>query len=360
MMKVVVVGCGGIGGILAAKLIRAGVDVTCVTGNAEIAAAIADRGLRVTELDGYAWTARPARAPLIAPEAGGDRFDMCLLATKATTMIDALRAVAPSLADDAPVVCLQNGLPEAACAAVVGAERVVGCVVGWGATMESPGAYVRTSRGGLQVGGGTAANVDRVVGLLELAEDTQAIDNFEGVRWSKLAINCATSTLGAIGGERLGALLRRRSTRRLVLELWTEVVHVARAAGVRMALVGGTMDIEKMALTPSERRTAWGSRALLWKHSLLMAVGMKYRRMRSSMLVAIERGRVPEIDFLNGEVARLGAALGVATPVNARLCAAVKDVIAKRERPAPEHLRQVFQDLAGERGPRAAERRHAA
>ena len=37
------------------------------------------------------------------------------------------------------------------------------------------------------------------------------------------------------------------------------------------------------------------------------AVGLRYRRMRSSMLAAIERKRTPAIDFLNGEVVIRGA-----------------------------------------------------
>jgi 2-dehydropantoate 2-reductase len=38
--------------------------------------------------------------------------------------------------------------------------------------------------------------------------------------------------------------------------------------------------------------------------------------MRSSMLAAIERGRTPAVDYLNGEVCTRGRELGVATPTN--------------------------------------------
>ena len=67
------------------------------------------------------------------------------------------------------------------------------------------------------------------------------------------------------------------------------------------------------------------------KHTLLLAVGARYRRMRSSMLSAIERGRPPAVDFLNGEVVERGQALGVPTPVNAASQAMVH-TIARRER----------------------------
>jgi 2-dehydropantoate 2-reductase len=72
--------------------------------------------------------------------------------------------------------------------------------------------------------------------------------------------------------------------------------------------------------------------SLLGKHALLLAVGAKFRRMRSSMLYALERGRPPEIDHLNGEIVRRGAALGVPTPVNAALVERVRAISAGRER----------------------------
>jgi 2-dehydropantoate 2-reductase len=344
-MKIVVVGVGGIGGILAARLLRLGggadVDVTVVTGNLAISAAIVEHGLRVIEVDGTHWSAASPRAPLTALGPDDGPFDLCVAATKITTLRAALTDTLPRLAADAQVVCIQNGLPEEIAASIVGPARAVGCVVGWGASMIEPGVYQRTSLGGLQLErGGVAADV------LGRIEDTVITEDFTGTRWSKLAINCATSTLGAIGGARLGPLMRRRFVRRLVLEIWTEVAAVARASGVKLAPVSGTLDIGRMALTDRERKAPLGSPALAWKHSILVGVGVKYRRMRSSMLYAIERGRTPEIDFLNGEVVTRGARHGVPTPVNARLVAAVHDIAGGRASPSIKYLRGIFDEIS--------------
>jgi 2-dehydropantoate 2-reductase len=106
------------------------------------------------------------------------------------------------------------------------------------------------------------------------------------------------------------------------------------------------MDIEKIAITDGERRQRIGSPSLAWKHSLLFAVGMKYRRMRSSMLYAIERGRAPEIDFLNGELCARGRALGVQTPVNQALVDTVQSIVAGRAQPSLENLRAIHERLS--------------
>ena len=82
--------------------------------------------------------------------------------------------------------------------------------------------------------------------------------------------------------------------------------------------VAGTLDLNWIALSEADRASS-GSLSLAGKHALLVAVGLRYRRMRSSMLAAIERGRTPAIDFLNGEIVARGGARGIPTPFNARV-----------------------------------------
>ena len=350
-MEIAVLGCGGIGGVLAANLTRAGQPVTPITGNPAIAQAIGQHGYRVRELDGGSWSVAPSRPPLVAAgdEAVGRprRFDLVLLATQSTTLETALASVRPYLADGAGVVCCQNGLPEDRAARVVGPHRVLGCVVGWGASMVEPGHYRRTSRGGLTLGRPhpEAPDPAAVASLLEAASQVRIVDDLQAVRWSKLAINCVTTTIGAVGGDTLGRLLRHRFVRRLALEVFGEVVAVARGAGIRPAPVNGTLDIERVAISPAERRLRLGSPSLFFKHSLLVAVGLRFRRLRSSMLYALERGRPPEIDFLNGELVRRGASLGVATPVNGALVDAVRGIAAGERRSGLGALRQIYGEL---------------
>jgi 2-dehydropantoate 2-reductase len=83
---------------------------------------------------------------------------------------------------------------------------------------------------------------------------------------------------------------------------------------------------------------------------VLLAVGLKYRRMRSSMLYALERGRQPEIDFLNGEIVRRGAALGVPTPVNAALVEQVRAIARGEARSELTGLRAIYDQIVVARG----------
>ena len=47
-----------------------------------------------------------------------------------------------------------------------------------------------------------------------------------------------------------------------------------------------------------------------------MVIGFKYRRLKSSSLQSLRRGRPTEVDYLNGYIVRKGQAAGVPVPVN--------------------------------------------
>jgi 2-dehydropantoate 2-reductase len=305
-----------------------------------------EHGYRVDEMSGESWTAPSRRAPLVNLAENRERFDLAIFATQSTTLDRALTDTLPHLSSRAAVVTCQNGLPEERARHRVG-DRVVGCVVGWGASMVAPGHYRRTSTGGLQLGRTSVSGPapEPIAELLAAASETKVVPDLAGVRWSKLAINCVTTTLGAIGGAPLGRLLTHRPVRRLALEIFAEVAAVARASGVRVQPVGGTLDIDKIAITPAERTLTFGSPSLAYKHSVLLAVGFKYRRMRSSMLYALERGRPPEIDHLNGEIVRRGAALGVPTPVNSALVDELYAIVRGHSRSEIPRLRAVYDQL---------------
>jgi len=337
-LRFLVMGCGAVGGVVASHLIESGQDVASYSSNPAIADAVDARGFQVRG-DGAA-RAVPAHIARQVPEGP---FDVVVLATQPTHVEAAAREALPSLAPDGIMLCLQNGLCEERVARIVGEQRTVGAVVAWGAAMPEPGLYDRTAAGGFTLGrldGSTDERMEEIARALECIGPTEITRNLAGKRWSKLAINCAISSMGTLGGDRLGPLLQHRFVRRLALEVMTEVVHVARREHIRLERVSGTLDLEWIALTEDERRAS-GSPALLAKHALLYAVGLRFRRMRSSMLAAIERGREPAVEFLNGEVIDRGRRHRVATPVNARVRALVWEVASRKRTPGLELLREL-------------------
>jgi 2-dehydropantoate 2-reductase len=340
-MRLLIVGCGGLGGTVAGYLARTGHDVSIVTTNAGIAQAIQREGLRVR----FAGGSFRARVALLgeSPGPATEPFDVVLLATQPNQVEDATRLVLPWLTDRGRVVCFQNGLCEERVARLVGEDRVVGAVVFWGASMPEPGLAQRTSAGGFALG-----RLDREVDepLRELATllgclgPIRITTNLRGVRWSKLAVNCAMSTFGTIGGESVGVLMRRQDARQLGIEAISEAVQVARRAGVRLEKPAGWIDLGWLVVDSRARENAMG----MWiKHAMVLAAVTPYRRLRSSMLAAIERGRPPAVDFLNGEVIDRAEQLDIPVPINRAARALVWAIARGEARPSVQTLHALYE-----------------
>src|SRR6218665_2266227 len=341
--RILVVGCGGIGGVLLSRLLEGGHRVSAVARREEIAQILRTRGPVLRDEKGER-TVRGDLEVFVQPPAQGT-YDFILLATPPNGVEAAARDTRHLLAPQGAMAVLANGLCEERVARVVGEDQVIGAVVAWGASSPETGVYVRTASGGIVLGvlrGGTDARLEPLAGGLRAMCRVDFTTNLRGVRWSKLAINCAISSLGTVGGDRMGPLLRRRFVRRLGLEVFTEVLQVARAEGVKVEKVASTLELGWLALDERERH-ARGSASLLLKHAVLLAVGARYRKMRSSMLAAIERGREPPVDYLNGEVVQRARTHGLAVPVNECLWETVHALARHELKPGVDTLRGVYE-----------------
>lgn len=319
---IVVVGAGAIGGVTAALLKTAGWNVQLVCKHREIADLAMSKGISLTGIKGNR-TVRLDAVPAIADLSGS--MDLVLLATKATDCVAAARNLLPFLKPDSIVVSLQNGICEEDIATVVGRDRVMGCVVGWGASMLGPGSLEITSGGDFIIG-----NIDHqpddnlpfVRDLLDNVVPTRISDNIMGELYAKLIINACINSLGVIVGVRLGRLLAHLKVRRIFIAIMREAMAVASAMGIKVEKGGGGK-LDYHAFLQSG-----GFFKELKRHLFIRAIGFKYRRIKSSSLQSIERGRRTEIDYLNGYIVDRGQAAGVAVPVNAAVVAMVKQIEA--------------------------------
>src|SRR5215472_18129532 len=121
-VRYVVLGCGAIGGTIAAGLARDGHDVLVCDANPYVVGAVSARGITITgPVENFT-----VRMTAVAPSELPDRIDCpVLLAVKAHHTAAAAAQLAGRLADPGFVVSLQNGLNAPVLAQAVGAERVV-------------------------------------------------------------------------------------------------------------------------------------------------------------------------------------------------------------------------------------------
>ena len=105
-MKIAVVGLGAVGGLLAARLARAGCSVSGLARGATLAA-VRDRGLRVEE----AGRETVARLPVSDDAASLGPQDLVVIALKGPALIAAAESLRPLLGERTIVLPAMNGVP---------------------------------------------------------------------------------------------------------------------------------------------------------------------------------------------------------------------------------------------------------
>jgi 2-dehydropantoate 2-reductase len=316
--RILVVGAGAVGGITAAILARESHDVCLVAKYPELAEKIRSHGL---EISGHCGDFR-MRVPAVARAAELDgKFDVVFMATKADALLNVTREILPCLHDQSRVVSMQNGICEEALAGVAGSLRTIGCVVGWGATLMAPGKVEMTSGGEFVIGNWDRdkdEKLEEVAEILQKIMPTSTTHDILSHLYSKLIINSCVTTLGAISGLYLGQMLLKRHIRNIFIDIVREAIMVADAMGITVKPYAGKLDYYKF-LRP-------GLMASARRHLTIRAIGFKYRKLRSSSLQSLERGRKTEIDYFNGYISSKGKACGVNTPVNRKLTRMVLEI----------------------------------
>lgn len=299
-LSFLIVGCGAMGSVYAARLAAAGYEVHMTDRSAEHMRAVESGGLRVHGPDGQ-WSTRVASASTSAPDTA---VDVVIIATKAAGVVAAARILGPALAPDTVVLALQNGLGSATeIAEIVGADRLaVGIASGFGASRPEPGHVRHNAMKALRFGpyaGLPAGDLERVVGAWRAAGfDADTVTDILAMQWEKLICNVAYSAPCALTGLTVGEVMDH-----------PEMGPVSRAAAIEAAETARALDISISVDDPVRHVRDFGA-------------GMPAAK--PSALLDHEARRVSEISVINGAIPREAARIGRSAPVNETLTRLVR------------------------------------
>jgi 2-dehydropantoate 2-reductase len=308
-VSIAVVGAGAVGSYYGALLARAGHAVTLI-GRAPHVAAILDKGLMLHK-GGTVEAVRLNASTEIAAVSGADLVLCCV---KSTDTDAAARAMAPHLRADALVLSLQNGVDNAATLAAQLRNPVLAAAVYVATAMPGPGSVQHFGRGDLVIGpvdadaaqdAAVSRQLQRVVKWMASADVPVRVSaDVRGELWRKLMVNCAYNAISGLAQLPYGKMAALPEVVQMQRAVVQEVVAVAQAEGVPLALAASLEAMERIA----------------------GAMPAQF----SSTAQDMARGKPSEIDHLNGTVVRLGARHGIATPVNQALYALVKLIESAR------------------------------
>jgi 2-dehydropantoate 2-reductase len=316
--SILIWGAGAIGGTIGAYLVRAGQDVLFVDSAADHVAAMNSDGLAI---EGPIETFTvPVRAAL--PQDVTGRFSRILLCVKAHHTEAASRALAPHLAEGGYVASFQNGLNEFVIGGVLGIDKVIGAFINFGADYIAPGRILYGGRGACVLGeldGRHSARVEALHRLLTAFEPEAIVtDDILGYLWGKLGYG-ALLFATALTDDSIADILADEAHRPVLVATAREAMAVAAAKGITPRGFNG---FDPAAFAPG------GDRAAVDESMAVMAAHNRRSAKSHSGIwrdLAIRR-RKTEVDAQLGPIVAEGAALGIATPVTARLIAMIHDI----------------------------------
>jgi 2-dehydropantoate 2-reductase len=185
--------------------------------------------------------------------------------------------------------------------------------------------------------GDAGARTRAIARVLGGAVPTYLTRHLARVRWSKLITNL-NNALCAATGLPLAEIVRAPCGPTLAIRLMKEGAIVARAAGVRLdhGLYGLTPralrqdpNAALIALLHATMTTVLATLPERAAERVIAAAGrsrLSSLPVRGSTWQSIARGRPSEVDYLNGEIVRLGRRLGIPTPFNSHIVVVVHAV----------------------------------
>ncbi|HET7420911.1 MAG TPA: 2-dehydropantoate 2-reductase [Candidatus Dormibacteraeota bacterium] len=248
-MTVAVVGAGAIGGLLGARLSRAGEDVVLIARGPHLAAMRA-RGITVRGA-GEEFTAHPRCTDDVGAVA---EADLVFITLKAHSIPSVAPAAGAALRPEAAVVAAVNGIPwwyfpdrvlesvdpGGVIARAIPMRQVVGCVVYPAATIVEPGVIEHEEGDRFSLGepdGSKSERAQRIATLLASAGFKAPVQTrLRNEIWLKLLGNATLNPVSAVTGATLGEMFRTERGTALIRTLMQEVASVAAALDVIIPL----------------------------------------------------------------------------------------------------------------------------
>ncbi|MEM6306005.1 MAG: 2-dehydropantoate 2-reductase [Pseudomonadota bacterium] len=309
--QIVVAGAGAIGCFVGGLLRAAGHHVTLLLRH-NTASELRAHGLTLTDFSGLALTVKGDELKLSEEPAVLATADIVLVTVKSPATAEMGALIARHAPRPIPVISLQNGIENVTTLRRLLPEHDLRAgMVPFNVVPMGQGVFHRATSGDIVIGqGGTPLGSTLSVPHLTLTESAE----ITAIQWGKFLINLANA-LNALSGLTLKQMLRDAAWRRLMADQWAEALKVLRARGLRPAsttpLPVGLIPHVLRLPTPLFTRLA----------AQMLTIDAQAR---SSMAHDLMRGRPTEIDALQGQVMRMGAELGRATPLNARVYEVVK------------------------------------
>ena len=305
-----VIGAGAIGCYVGGRLASSGAADVTLVGRQWLADEVLEHGMTLRGLD-HDELVTPEDIRFVIDPQELASCDVVLCCVKSGATKDTAAQLAGILCPGTIVVSLQNGLRNAeTLRAHLPRNHVVDAIVDFNVIMREPAIFQRTTNGPLTVETkGEPKHQPWVNALRAAGFEVVEVEPIGPEQWTKLLANL-NNAINALSGIPTREMILSRGYRKVIAMLLDEGLDVLEGAGVRPAKFRGVplrlMSFILKMPTPIVR----------------LVIGAQLRMdpdARTSMAQDLERHRLTEVDFLNGEIVALAEANSRDAPLNRRI-----------------------------------------
>ncbi len=290
-MKIAIIGTGGVGGYFGANLVRAGFDVTFLA-RGEHLKAILSKGLKVKSILGD-FEVKDLKATDKITDI--EHPDLLIIGVKAWQIKDIRDDLKKIIHADSLILPLQNGvLAVEELSEKIDQRNILGGLCRIISKIESPGVINHLGVTPTIVFGEiNNYSTQRIIAVQEVFEkagvDSKISEDIKADLWKKFIAICVSGLL-AVTKTTYGELRGLKETRRLMINLITEVYLLSQKIGVKIESDFVEKTVSFIDTFPYDST--------------------------SSLTRDVWEGKPSEIDYQNGTVVQLGEKYGFDTPIN--------------------------------------------
>jgi len=330
-MKICIIGVGAIGGLIAAYLKSKARNVVAIATTDQLRA-IRQDGIHVNGVKGEFWLDLDVRDKVQM------NFDLVILAVK-TQDIQKVIEDNRQFLEKSLIMTTQNGLQaERIIARNFDPANIISSIVMFGSTYLKPGYITHNFDGKWIIGRPFTKNDDKLAQIkyeLDPAFDVVIVENIMAMKWTKLFLNL-NNCLPALVGMSMQETFSDLEMAKLGILLLKEAFRVVDNEKIKLENLPD-FNIEKyrgLVAMPLDEAAKLFSQIM---------VGLSKEPLYGSILQSIKRNRPSEIDYINGEIVKVGAMGLEGAVLNTRITNLVHQVERTKKFFTIEELKKMFQ-----------------
>ncbi|MGC9150248.1 MAG: ketopantoate reductase family protein [Microbacter sp.] len=290
-MRIGIIGTGGVGGYFGAKLAKAGNEVIFIARGKHLQAML-ENGLQIKSIKGD-FAIHPVNATDQLEALRGSTF--IIMATKAWQVKEVAQQLKNIIDPDTFILPLENGiLSSEELLEIMPHHHVLGGLCRIISKIKAPGIIEHVGVNPTITFGELDNTSTKATETLKQLFDQAGIESYhakdiQAERWKKFTSICVSGLL-ALTRSNYGAMRSIPETRSIMIQLYHEIVDVAKAAQINL---------------PDD-----------FVQKIVAITDALPAESNASMARDIWEGKPSELEYQNGTIVRLGKKLNVPTPIN--------------------------------------------